>query len=403
MTNFDIYSLIVIIPTALVSSVGLVIHLGSKTLSSRAYFQFIITVVIWMVGIGVFRIASSVEIATFIVRLNYYLGTCIAASFFYFCLVFPQNKKPPKWVSVLLILSLIGFIPLFYSGILIGDVVYMGGIQQWGWGFGPLWFIFDIFFGLLSFGGLFLIYHKFRKAPPGLTKANLKFMSIGMALGFIPPTIINILLTRLGIQGFNWLGPMSLLGWVGVTSYSIMKYRQLNVKSVVGEVFIVLMMILLLINVFLDERILGIYGKLAIFVAFVFVAYLFMKSALKEGEQREQLDDLNHNLEAKVAEQTKEIRVAYEVEKKARVELEELDKTKTDFILAAQHNLRTPLTVAKGYVSEIDNSFKKGNTSDLENYLGKTTGALDTMGQLVNGLIDVTDLKVGKRGFTKEK
>ncbi|MDD2732292.1 MAG: histidine kinase N-terminal 7TM domain-containing protein, partial [Candidatus Pacebacteria bacterium] len=47
-----------------------------------------------------------------------------------------------------------------------------------------------------------------------------------------------------------------------------------------------------------------------------------------------QIQDLNKNLQAKVDEQTKEIRNAYEIEKKARQELERLDKAKNQFILA---------------------------------------------------------------------
>ncbi len=73
--------------------------------------------------------------------------------------------------------------------------------------------------------------------------------------------------------------------------------------------------------------------------------------------QREQLQklhnrlsDLKTNLEDKIQEQTEEIKRAYEVEKRARAELERVDKAREQFMLTTQHHLRTPLTIIRGYV-----------------------------------------------------
>ena len=85
---------------------------------------------------------------------------------------------------------------------------------------------------------------------------------------------------------------------------------------------------------------------------------------------------------------------------------QEMDKEKNDFILAAQHNLRTPLTVARGYAQEINSRLGNGKTEEIPSFMSKTIGALDTMGQLVNGLLDITSLEVGKGGLvekTKQK
>ncbi|MEK7609739.1 MAG: hypothetical protein AAB470_01300 [Patescibacteria group bacterium] len=76
---------------------------------------------------------------------------------------------------------------------------------------------------------------------------------------------------------------------------------------------------------------------------------MLIRSTLKEIKQREHIEqlardleyayaevkDLNEHLEMKVTEQTKEITRAYEVEKKARGELEKLDETKNELITAA--------------------------------------------------------------------
>ena len=46
--------------------------------------------------------------------------------------------------------------------------------------------------------------------------------------------------------------------------------------------------------------------------------------------------------------------------KKANIRLKELDKAKSEFLSIAAHQLRTPLTVIKGYISMIlEGSFGK--------------------------------------------
>lgn len=97
------------------------------------------------------------------------------------------------------------------------------------------------------------------------------------------------------------------------------------------------------------------------------------------------------------------VRTAYEVEKKARVELENLNKAKNDFILSAQHNLRTPLTVAKGYVQEVDSKLEQEDSKSLKESTGKAAGALEKMTHLINHLLDITELKTDKTVGSKEK
>lgn len=185
--------------------------------------------------------------------------------------------------------------------------------------------------------------------------------------------------------------------------YSITKFHLFNLKVVTAELFIFGIWALLGAQVFLSGNSESLLPSILVFVLSIVFGLFSLRSIVNEVRQKNELADLNQNLEAKVTEQTKEIREAYEVEKKARKELEELDKTKTDFILAAQHNLRTPLTIAKGNLEEVTQAKKEGREVDLNAHLERTTGVLETLSQLVNGLIDVTDLKVGKKGFSKKE
>ena len=114
-----------------------------------------------------------------------------------------------------------------------------------------------------------------------------------------------------------------------------------------------------------------------------------------------QLEALAKNLQAKVAEQTQEIRQAYEVEKKAHEELKKLDAAKDQFILITQHHLRTPLTITKGFLLAIV-KFKAKLEPRVIGYLEKISASTDRLAQIVNDFLDIAQFQAGK-SFLKIK
>ena len=114
------------------------------------------------------------------------------------------------------------------------------------------------------------------------------------------------------------------------------------------------------------------------------------------------LKDLNENLEQKVDEQTHEIKRAYEVEKKARIELEELDKAKDQFILTTQHHLRTPLTIVKGYVQSLFGMPPEKTIGESKDVIEKAVRASDRLGNLINELLDVSEMNFKQGSIVKK-
>jgi len=92
------------------------------------------------------------------------------------------------------------------------------------------------------------------------------------------------------------------------------------------------------------------------------------------------------------------------VEKKARVELEELDKAKDQFILTTQHHLRTPLTIVKGYIGQLLEKQSVGSivTEETHSYLAKTDSAANRIVALINELLDISQMEVGKSILNKD-
>ncbi len=90
---------------------------------------------------------------------------------------------------------------------------------------------------------------------------------------------------------------------------------------------------------------------------------------------------------------------AYKTEKKAREELEILDKSKNQFLLTTQHHLRTPLAIIKGYLEQLLKGKLGELTSQMKHSLERINTSIDRLAKLVNEFLNVSQLEVGKEIF----
>lgn len=120
-----------------------------------------------------------------------------------------------------------------------------------------------------------------------------------------------------------------------------------------------------------------------------------ISTVLENAKLYNQVQDLSENLQQKVDEQTRELKSAYEVEKKARQELELLDKSKNQFMLTTQHHLRTPLTSMKWSIGQIlrQNKIDAKKTKEL---LQITELSIEKLIAMVNEFLDITQFQLGK-------
>jgi signal transduction histidine kinase len=103
----------------------------------------------------------------------------------------------------------------------------------------------------------------------------------------------------------------------------------------------------------------------------------------------ERINNFNLTLQEEVSQATKKLRRTNE-------KLKELDETKDDFISMASHQLRTPLTSVKGYLSMIlEEDAGKINHMQRE-MLGQAFFSSQRMVYLIADLLNVSRLKAGK-------
>ena len=81
--------------------------------------------------------------------------------------------------------------------------------------------------------------------------------------------------------------------------------------------------------------------------------------------------------------------------KQAEQELIRINKTKDEFLAMISHELRTPLNVIQGYSSLLDEEIKNIENTDASSYLEKIHYAGEILLQVVNNLLELSDLTAG--------
>jgi signal transduction histidine kinase/putative methionine-R-sulfoxide reductase with GAF domain len=107
--------------------------------------------------------------------------------------------------------------------------------------------------------------------------------------------------------------------------------------------------------------------------------------ALQNASFYEQIKRLNQDLENIVKQRTEDLQSAYN-------QLERLDRTKSDFISVASHELRTPITVLSGYCQMLlDDPEINKNTLHNQIVQGMYTGA-SRLNEIVSSLLDIAKI-----------
>lgn len=119
--------------------------------------------------------------------------------------------------------------------------------------------------------------------------------------------------------------------------------------------------------------------------------------AIDNARLYKEIRDFNKTLQQKVDEQTKEIRHAYEVEKKARESLEKTNEAKTQFIMATQHHLRTPLTSMHGYLDLLLKGGYGKIPKKIKKIIEKFKISTENEIRVVNDLLDISQFQLGRQ------
>ncbi|MBI2097493.1 MAG: hypothetical protein HYT46_00955, partial [Candidatus Vogelbacteria bacterium] len=338
---FDSINIFILLTAVANLILGIVIFWsGRSAAANRLYSVNIFFILSWLVAMVVFRSAGE-ETKMAAVTLLYLAPIGIPSTFLHFTYLFPaSDARTRRKVILAYASSIILALLVIPRGPIIRDVLIIPGEEKvilWG----PLYVLYAIYFiGLFSFA-FFRLFRNYLRGTP-LVQRQVVFLLIGYSIAANLAMATNLILPWIGIFRFNWFGQILTLLMVLPTAYAMTQHGLFNVRLVATEVFAFAISFVLLFNVFIPAPRVFQVAKVILFAAVSFVGYLLIRSVLVEIRQREELQKLTLALET------------------ANEDLQRLDKARREFVSIASHQLRTPLSAIKGFVSMIlEGSFGK--------------------------------------------
>jgi len=379
-SEFLIRNLIYFVSITLNLILGFFILLkGRKERANRIFFVTLLFTSGWLISLFLFYAIESLELVLWIGRINFAFVLPMLYFLLRFVVVFPKEiiivpKKLRRglllWVFFLTLLTT--FTPL------VDKQEIVTALGQRKTIYGPLYTLYVFHYIILSVIVLALLFYKLRKLKEKIEKSQVTYILIGLSLSLAFGFITNIFLYSIGLFEAANYGPISVVIFSIFVTAAIFKHYLFNIKILAVELFTALLIFLLFVNIFLaptlTQRILNI---IILGGGFIFGIGL-IRSVIKEIELREKTQKLASDLE------------------EAYRELKKLDEAKTEFISIASHQLRTPLTIIKGYISMLmEGSY--GELPDKTNKpLKNVFDSNERLIRLVNDLLTVSKVETGR-------
>ncbi len=360
---------------------GIFVFLNKKNRLNFLWFLTSISISIWSLGFfGVvyFTGYNWVWFSQYLLDIG---GILIPISFFNFIIKFLKLKNGYKKIAIFSWLIAVFLIVLNFTTLFKKGMVPYENFNYWI-NPGPFYFLFPLIFVFFSLYAFILLLKKFRESDDKIFRAQIKYIIIAHIIGF-GGGVTNFFPQLFKVYPF---GNYLVVLYVFFISYSILKYHLFNIKILATELFTFAISVALIVRTLLAENLydLIINGVIAILVSVFGV--LLIRSVLKEVKQREQLEKM-----------AGDIKKAYEVEKKAHEELQRLDDAKTQFTMATQHHLRTPLTSMRGYIDLIMSGTYGKIPAKLKEPLLKFEISTKRLIKIVNEFLDISQFQLGKQ------
>lgn len=346
------------------------------------FFLFTLSIAFWSFGYYFWQISDQESMALFWTRFLMAGAVFIPFTYLSFVYAFLGMLKRRKGFLIFTLFLFLLFFSLNFTDLFVNRVEPILDFDFWPMA-GPVYSIFLLtWFFYVAYTTL-LLYKRYKDSN-GIDRAQAAYVLGGMMVGFIGGSTNYFLWYKIPVLPY---GNILVAFYVLAIGYAIIKHHLMDVKVIATEVFSAFLVVLSFIQIFQTSA-LHIGFRVSIFlVTFVF-AVLLIRSVLNEVKRRQEMESL-----------TKQLQKASKELKSANKELQRLDEAKSEFLSIASHQLRTPSTVIKGYISMmVDGNFGKISTIVKDN-LQKVYTANERLLNLIENLLDISRIEAGRVEF----
>jgi signal transduction histidine kinase len=306
-------------------------------------------------------------------------------TFLYFLIVYLVGKeKEYKLLNALVIfMGVAASITVTFTNLVIAGAKVVNDSLSIIYGDGMMLFLAIVF--ILILATLYQLIKDYLVGDAG-TRKKLVYFLIGTLLFYVLNTVFNIVLPWIfGITKYYFIGDYSTILLLSFTAFAITKTRLFGTRVVITQLLVGVLTALLLLNFGMASSDFDYIFRGVLLIGFVVVGYFLINSTARELEVREQLQEANKKLEI------------------ANERLKELDKSKSEFLDIASHQLRTPLTAIKGYISMILEGDFGRISVNIKEKLKNVFESNERLIKLVNNLLNVSRIEAGRIDMNYEK
>ncbi len=361
----------------------LVLYKDPRSRMSRSFAYLTISILLWIIVTFFEDETENVFWRFNFLRADFAFGAFYAFTFLLFCSDTVHLRLANRYwfrFTLLLVPSFLTLFIFFTDTVISGYEITPAGVINPMFGLGGTFY--NILVSAAPLLGTILIFWNYRKVDP-VEKTRYVYLIIGLILSVGAALITNVFLTDYienspQYEFYSRLGIFSSIFIALLPGYAIIKHRLFNIKIIATEVFSFAILLVMFVQIFLSENWYQLVVRIVIFVVVFFLVAMLVKSVDNEIKRKDELQQLSDRLAV------------------ANTELHRLDNAKSEFISIASHQLRTPLTAIKGFVSLLLEGAYGGLEPAVADTLNKVYLANARLMSLVENLLNISRIEAGR-------
>jgi signal transduction histidine kinase len=307
---------------------GLMLFIGKNKLHRLwSFFCFCV----FLFGLGIYFVGGALtpDVAALWWKIGHIGAILIPVVFLHFVYEF-LGKEKTKVLVIFYVLAGLLLIADFTDGLFIDNMRFVFGEFYFDSPPGLFYPLYTTMFFVLTAYSHYLLWEGFKESKDRFIKDKIKFFFFGMGVSFAGGAF-NFLPVY-GIDIYPYMN-MTVFLYPLIISYAIVKHQLFDIKLILVEMAVLLLNLFLFLNIFTSSRSIDLVLNILVFLFMIEFSFVLMRGIYKDIQDREKIEGLVAEMEV------------------ANERLRKMEEQKTEFVSIASHQLRTPLTIIKGYTS----------------------------------------------------
>ncbi len=357
-----------------------------RTPANILFALFTLLIGLWSFAVGFFIYTTNWELVLITANLFYLAPPLIATVFLYFSIIFTGGSFKKKYYLNLLPFFILIGIFIFDPHFLLDSIysVDYGTYKDVVVNKAHYLYYSAYIFSYIIASYVVLLSAK-RTIFGKRIEKQLDILIVGTFTSYVLATVFNLALPFTGNYQLIAFGPLFTLIMVFSIAYAIFKYHLFNVRLILVEMLLILLNLFLFLNIFTSYAQIDFVLNISVLIAVFILSFLLLRGIYKDIDDQEKIAVLAQNMSS------------------ANDRLRTMEEQKTEFVSIASHQLRTPLTVIKGYASMILEGTFGATSPTVREAVENLYKSSEKIVALVEDLLTVSRIEQGRITLIFEK